>query len=274
LHDQTDNTIPTDQPWFAVRRVEPDTFIIEEPHHDERVKCYLIEGRNRALLLDTGMGVGDLRRLVDGLTDRPVFVVNSHAHWDHIGGDRQFDEIWIHSAEAEDVARGVPNEPLRRAFAPEHLAGSLPDGFDPRTATFPPVRPTGLVTDGQRFDLGGRVLETLHCPGHSPGGIVLLDAANGMLFSTDVAYAGALYVYRPADLPVYERSLARLAALPDLRAVYPSHNASPIDPALLSAMRDGVAAIIAGRAPSSREDDMVRYDFDGFAVQVWGTSAG
>lgn len=263
-------TVPTDQPWFRVRRAGPGIVIIEEPHHDERVKSYLIEGEDRALLLDTGMGAGDLRRLVAGLTDRPVFVVNSHAHWDHIGGDRQFEEIWIHGAEAADLARGVPNERLRRAFAPEHLTGPLPDGFDPLTATFPPVQATGLIVDGQRFDLGGRVLAALHCPGHSPGGIALWDAANGALFSTDVAYAGALYCYDPADLPVYEASLARLAALPGVQAVYPAHNASPIAPGLLPAMRDGVAAIIAGRAPDSREGDMARYDFAGFAVQVWG----
>lgn len=263
-------TVPTDQPWFRVRRAGPGIVIIEEPHHDERVKSYLIEGEDRALLLDTGMGAGDLRRLVAGLTDRPVFVVNSHAHWDHIGGDRQFEEIWIHGAEAADLARGVPNERLRRAFAPEHLTGPLPDGFDPLTATFPPVQATGLIVDGQRFDLGGRVLAALHCPGHSPGGIALWDAANGALFSTDVAYAGALYCYDPADLPVYEASLARLAALPGVQAVYPAHNASPIAPGLLPAMRDGVAAIIAGRALDSREGDMARYDFAGFAVQVWG----
>lgn len=270
MPDDPNAMVPTDQPWFTVRAAEPGIFIIEEPHHEERVKSYLIEGRERAMLLDTGMGVGDLRRLVAGLTSLPVFVVNSHAHWDHIGGDRQFAEVWIHAAEASALERGVPNERLRRAFAPEHLTGPLPAGVDPRTMTFPPVKPTGLVSDGQRFDLGGRVLEALHCPGHSPGGIALWDRANGALFSTDVAYGGALYVYDPAELPIYEASLARLAALPDLRAVYPAHNASPIDPAMLPRMRDGVAAIIGGRQPTGRDGDMARYDFDGFAVQVWG----
>jgi glyoxylase-like metal-dependent hydrolase (beta-lactamase superfamily II) len=267
--------VPTAQPWFDVRRAEPGIFIIEEPYHFEHVKSYLIEGNDRALLLDTGTGAGDMRALVRSLTDLPVFVVNSHAHWDHIGGNRQFGEIWIHEAEAEApiIVNGAPNERLRRAFPPEGLTGPLPDGFDVETIAFPPTRITGTVNDGHRFDLGGRVLEVLHGPGHSPGGISLLDAASGAMFSTDVAYAGVLYVYDPADLPIYHASLTRLAQLaPDLRAVYPAHDASPIDPAILPRIAAGVGAVIGGLEPVSREGDMARYDFDGFAVQVWGVT--
>jgi glyoxylase-like metal-dependent hydrolase (beta-lactamase superfamily II) len=265
--------IATAQPWYAVRRAEPDIAIIEEPLHFEHVKSYLIEGDDRALLLDTGTGAGDMGALVAELTAKPVVVVLSHAHWDHVGGNRHFDEIWIHEAEAgaPTIVDGVPNARLRRAFAPELLTGPLPDGFDVETAAFPPTRLTGTFRDGHRFDLGGRVLEIIEGPGHSPGGISLLDRANGALFSADVAYAGVLYVYDPADLPVYDASLRRLAGLvPDLTAVYPAHDASPIAPAMLEHIADGVDEVLDGRVPSRLEGDMARYDFDGFALQVWG----
>ena len=263
-------SVPTSQPWFDVRVAASGIFIIEEPYHVERVKSYLIEGADRAILLDTGMGVGNLRSLVEELTVRPIVVVNSHAHWDHVGGNRQFEEIWIHEAEAEALANGVPNEKLRRAFAPENLTGSLPDGVDPETIAYPAKPATGLLSDGHRFDIGSRSLEVVHGPGHSPGGISLLDAANGALFSTDVAYAGVLYIYDPAELPIYHASLSRLADLaPDVQAVYPSDVASPISPDLLPMMRDGVAAVIEGLSPRWTEGDMARYDFDGFALQVW-----
>lgn len=265
--------ISTAQPWYDVRRADPGVFIIEEPYHYEHVKSYLIEGGERALLLDTGTGAGDMRALVESLTDRLVFLVSSHAHWDHIGCNHQFDERWVHEAEANatTLMEGVANERIRRAFAPEGLTGPLPKGFDVESFVIPPAPPTGIVHDGHRFDLGGRVLEVIHCPGYSSGGIALLDAARGMLFSADVAYAGALYVYDPALLPTYHASLQRLAALaPDLRAVYPAHDASPIEPALLPAMADGIADVISGLKPSSREGDMARYDFNGFTLQVWG----
>jgi len=261
----------TDQPWFSVRRVDPGIFIIEEPWQKELVKSYLVEGSARAVLIDTGCGVGDLRRLVAGLTSLPVTVVNSHAHWDHIGSNRQFDEILIHPAEAAELVKGVPNSTLRPAFQPDQLTGPLPAGFDPDTVSFPPTPATGLVNDGDVVDLGERTLAILHTPGHSPGGICLLDAANRMLFSTDVAYAGYLYVDTPDDLPVYAASLERLVDLvPQVDVVFPSHDASPIGPDWLPRLRDGVLEVMAGREPDRREGDFGQFDFDGFGVYLWG----
>ncbi|HEV2066247.1 MAG TPA: MBL fold metallo-hydrolase, partial [Thermomicrobiales bacterium] len=225
--------------WFAITEPELGVFVIEEPFHDERVKSCLIVGEARAILLDTGMGVADIREVVDRLTDLPILVVNSHAHWDHIGDNHRFEEIWIHEAESDALQSGVGNAVLRRWFQPVHLTGPLPDGVSADTINIPPSTPTGTVRDGQVIDTGARLLEVWHCPGHSPGGIVLVDHASGALFSTDVAYAGALYVYGAADLPVYQRSLHRLAALaPDLKAVYPSHGESPISPRMLPRMAE------------------------------------
>jgi glyoxylase-like metal-dependent hydrolase (beta-lactamase superfamily II) len=268
--------IATSQPWYDVRRAEPGVFIIEEPYHFEHVKSSLIEGQDRALLLDTGTGAGDMRALVAELTDKPVFLVSSHAHWDHVGSNFQFDERWIHEAEADaaTLIQGIPNEKLQRGFAPELLTAPLPEGFDIETVTIPPAAPTNVMQDGHRFDLGGRVLEVLHCPGHSPGGIALLDAGNGALFSADVAYAGALYVFDPADLPVYVASLQRLGDLaPSLNAVYPAHDASPINPAMLSRMAEAVNSVANGLEPTGQEGNVARWEFDGFALQMWGMPA-
>lgn len=256
------------QGWFEVRAPEPGVFTIVEPLHSEEVKSNLIVGDERAMLIDTGMGVGDIRGVVEGLTDVPVFVVNSHAHWDHIGGNWRFDEIWIHEAEAERLPQGVGNERLRRAFAPEHLSGPLPATFDLSTATIPPSHPNGVLQGGEAFNLGGRTLEVIHCPGHSPGGIALFDSDSGVLFSTDVAYPCALYAFSDeADLEAYHRSLTRLALLaPVLRTVYPSHCASPMEPSLLPTMRDAVGEILAGRRPNRIDGGVAHHEFDGFSV--------
>jgi glyoxylase-like metal-dependent hydrolase (beta-lactamase superfamily II) len=257
-----------EQGWFEVRAPEPGIFTIVEPLHSEEVKSNLIVGDERAMLIDTGMGVGDIRGVVERLTDRPVFVVNSHAHWDHIGGNWRFEEIWIHEAEADRLPRGVGNERLRRAFTPEQLSGPLPPGFDPSTATIPPSHPNGVLQGGEAFNLGGRTLEVIHCPGHSPGGIALLDSVAGVLFSTDVAYPCALYAFSSeADLEAYHRSLTRLALLtPVLRTVYPSHCASPMDPDLLLAMRDAVGEILGGRQPDRIDGEVAHHEYDGFSV--------
>jgi glyoxylase-like metal-dependent hydrolase (beta-lactamase superfamily II) len=262
------------QAWFAIEELAPGVFAITEPFHTEHVRSHLILGDDRALLIDTGMGVGDLRAVVDELTSLPVTVVNSHTHWDHIGSNWQFDDIAVHAAEVDRLPLGMPNEQVRRAFTPEALSGPLPPRFDPETAAIRPSRPTTILSDGETYDLGGRKLEVIHAPGHSPGGIVLLDRANGFLFSTDVAYAGPLYAFgEDADFPAYRQTLGLLAELaPLLNAVFPSHNAARIPPA--TSMRDAVESIAAGRPPDAKRDSVDRHQFDGFSVLVDAGAGG
>lgn len=247
--------------WFAIHEPEPGIFIIDEPHHVERVKSALVVGDENAILIDTGMGVANIRDIVESLTTKPVVVVNSHAHWDHVGGNHLFDEIWIHPDEAGELSKGYPNARMRGWFQPASLTGPLPEDIDLATLDIPPSVATGLLFDGQVFDLGNRTLEVLHCPGHSPGGVVLLDRANGILFSTDVAYAGHLYAYAGEWLHTYHLSLDRLASLaPELRVLYPSHNAPSISPTLLPLMADLLARVIDGELPSSTTGDVAVYD--------------
>lgn len=240
------------QDWFDVREAAPGIFIIEEPLHAECVKSYLIVGTERAVLIDTGMGVGDIADVVHDLTDKPVTVLLSHAHWDHIGGNTGFDDIRIHPAEADELPKGYPNEKLRRWFVPEQLSGPLPSGVAVETLAIAPSTATGFLEEGDLIDLGDRQLEVWHLPGHSPGGLVFIDRANGVLFSTDLAYKGNLYAYRGPDLATYRASLDRLANLaPDLRVVYPSHNDAPIEPALLPRL----ARLLGEVADETREPD-------------------
>jgi glyoxylase-like metal-dependent hydrolase (beta-lactamase superfamily II) len=264
------DTLPLVQDWFAIAEPAPGVVRIGEPLHDEDVASYLVLGTERALLIDTGMGIGDIRGVVDDLTDLPVAVVNSHAHWDHIGGNWRFAAIAIHRAEADRLPNGVPAARMRRAFADEHLHGPLPAGVDRDALALPPSRATSLLEGGEIYDLGGPRLEVLHTPGHSPGGIVLLDRDNGWLFSTDVAYAGPLYAHTAdANLEQYRRTLRLLAGLaPELRAVFPSHNECPMDPALLPAMADALDAVAGGRAPEEVDEGVAKHRFAGFAILV------
>src|SRR6187397_3028807 len=99
--------------WFTVREHEPGIVQIAEPHHVEEVSSWLIVGEDRAILLDTGMGVADIRTAIETVTALPVTVVNSHADWDHIGGNPLFDRILIHPAEAHRLPAGYPNHRMR-----------------------------------------------------------------------------------------------------------------------------------------------------------------
>src|SRR5512136_2659357 len=87
--------------WFEIFRVSPGTFALLESRHYEEVISYLIVGETRAVLLDTGMGIGNIRAEVERLTALPVVVVNSHSHYDHIGDNHRFAEVWAFDDDAE-----------------------------------------------------------------------------------------------------------------------------------------------------------------------------
>jgi glyoxylase-like metal-dependent hydrolase (beta-lactamase superfamily II) len=239
------------QDWFRVWEDRPGTWVIEEPLHCEEVKSYLVLGRDRAALIDTGMGVGDIRRLVEEITPLPISVVQSHAHNDHIGGAWQFDDVGIHSSEADDLAAGQSADRLANWFAESEMSGPLPPGFDPVGYTIPGKTPDRTYDDGDDIDLGGRTLEVIHAPGHSRGGLVLLDRANRDLYSTDVVYLRSLYLLNPdSSIPDYVSTLERLSRLvPDLDRLYPAHGPSPISPDLIPVMLDGMKEIANGREP-------------------------
>lgn len=261
---------PLTQDWFAIEEPSPGVFRIQEPLHDENVKSFLVVGSERAALLDTGMGVGDIRAVVASLTSLPVVVINSHAHWDHIGGNALFDETWIHEAEAGGLVNGVPNEILRPWFDPDRLRGPLPAGATAESISYPPTPATGTLEGGEEIDLGDRSLEIIHCPGHSPGGVALWDEHNRVLFTTDVAYPCTLLVHEREDLPEYLKSFERLVALdPTPTAVFGSHCDTEMPVAMLSAQRDAIAAIIDGLEPTRQlENGVQRWEFDGFALEL------
>ncbi len=258
------------QGWFQISELERGVWEIYEPFHAERVRSHLVIGEREAMLLDTGMGVGDIRAVVAELTDLPVRVVNSHAHWDHIGGNWRFERIAIHAAEADDLLEGVLNRIARSWFGPESLTAPLPADTTVATIEIRPSRATELLHGGETIDLGGFVLEVIHAPGHSPGGIVLFERTRKILFSTDVAYASTLYCTADhSELPVYVDTMERLARMSgDIRVCYPSHDDAVMDPALLGEMHTGLAAILAGRPADKDRGTFLVHRFDRFGVRV------
>ena len=140
-------------PWFTVERIDDATFALSEYRHWEETHSYLLLGRDRALLLDTGLGVGDLRREVEALTDRPVTVALTHVHWDHIGGCGQFAAPAVHAAEADWLRHfPLPEAAVRRQLCAK--APSLPD-FPRKTTAFSPGSRGGSCGTGISSILAG-----------------------------------------------------------------------------------------------------------------------
>lgn len=261
--------VEQDQPWFEVYDVGHDVFAIYEPSQWEEVISYLIVGRDRALLFDSGLGVASMARLASTLTDLPLVVVNSHSHYDHVGGNYEFDAVfaWVNGY-SRPRAAGQPHDAVAEYVSPAWARAPLPPGFRRDAYRIRPWRHAASLADGERVDLGGRVLTVLRTPGHSPDSICLLDADNGLLFTGDTFYPAPLYAHLPgADPAAYRRSAARLASLADtVSTLYPGHNETGLPARHLVALRDAFDAIDAGTVDAVRTDGAREYSFGVFSI--------
>src|ERR1700736_400848 len=159
------------EPWFEVYKVAPGVFAIYEPHQAEEVISYLIVGGKQALLSDTGMGIGNIHGVVSRLTSRPVVVLNSHTHDDHVGGNWQFPYIYgMDTAFTRARAKGSREE-AQAEIAGDQICGELPKTFNSKAYATKPWHISLFVHDGFKFALGGRTLEVIATPGHTPDSI-------------------------------------------------------------------------------------------------------
>lgn len=182
-----------EQPAFQVHEYNPNFFILRQSGciHYEKPFLFLIFGRDKVLLEDTGAGqietapvVMDLIARWQRRNSRPtppeLIVVHSHSHGDHVAGDKGFENL--------PNVRLVPArvEALQAAF-----------GI------------TAWPTDIVEIDLGGRIVDLIPIPGHDVAGIALYDRQTGVLLTGDSFYPGRLYV-GDAELPAFAASHQRL----------------------------------------------------------------
>jgi glyoxylase-like metal-dependent hydrolase (beta-lactamase superfamily II) len=212
--------------WYRLERKGDGVTLIEEPWIRPFYRCNMwhVRGRDRDLLIDSGMGVVPLRKWVPLVTEKPLLAVASHTHFDHIGAHHEFEDRAVHEAEADILARPTRAATLADPYVTDAIFDRLPPA--PYESALYGVRgapATQRLHDGDVLDLGDRRLEVIHTPGHSPGGIALWEAATGTLFSGDIVYDGPLIEDTPhADAAAYVASMRRLLGLP-VRVVHGGH---------------------------------------------------
>ena len=242
--------IPVNNPWFEVYRVAPETYAIYEPHQAEETISYLIVGTKQALLLDTGMGIGNIQKVVAQLTKRFVVVLNSHTHNDHVGGNAEFTFVYGMDTDfTRKNARGSRVD-AQAEITPDQVCGNLPRGFNRKTYVTKPWKISRFIKDGFTINLGGgRKLEVIATPGHTPDAIALLDRENGLLFTGDTYYPAPIWLYRPeTDMDAYVASAKKLAALaPHVKLVLGAHNVPVAQPDVLPKLVDAIQAVRSGK---------------------------
>ncbi len=243
-------------PWFRRADIGSGITLITEPHVDilEQANIWHVRGRDRDLLIDSGMGVAPLRPAFPDLFEgRDTIALATHTHLDHIGGIHEFEHRWVHPIEADAllhprggtlVSERMPAD-LRAKFVAAgypplgpYLIHALPHaGYVPEDYVLRGAAPTRLIREGEVVDLGDRRFTVLLVPGHSPGSIALFEEATGILFAGDVIYDGPLlYDGHGMDVGDYLRSFDLLASLP-VSIVHAGH-----DPSFGKARLDAIIA--------------------------------
>lgn len=219
-------------------QMNPNTWCIE----DNGVRIFLLQGEDRALLIDSGMQLHNARDIAMTLTSLPVELLNTHADMDHIGSNEQFDSFYMHPAEETNYRRSGKGGRL------------IP------------------VQDGDELDLGNRKLKIIHLPGHTPGSIAVLDTASRVLISGDpLQEHGRIFMFGDQrNMRDYIHSLERLEQMSgDFDELWPSHADLPVKPDTIGRLIDGVGKVMNGEISGTAEElfgmKITAYDL-GFTV--------
>jgi glyoxylase-like metal-dependent hydrolase (beta-lactamase superfamily II) len=219
---------------YNIIQIEADLYAIQE----ETTRCFLLVGGDAALLIDTGTGVGNIRKEVEKLTDLPIIVANTHSDFDHIGGNKQFERAYVHVSEF-DRYRSV-----------ERANGE----FDDDVTTLVPMWESDFI------DIGGGMLEVILLPGHTPGNVAFIERNNGLLFVGDLMLSEQIFMFnnqthKGRNMEAYVYSLEKLLCMKDeFETVYCAHYdlTFPVDK--LEELAKGARKVLEGEITGKKPD--------------------
>ena len=265
--------VPCSQDWFEVYKLKPDIYLFYEPYQYEEALSTLIIGEDKALLVDTGCGIGNIRKAVEEVTDLAVMVVNTHAHNDHIAQNYLFDEVaMLDHFWSQKAQEGLPNSEMAHLIAEGMTWKPLPEGFDPVNYNVPSFKVTRWLHEGDKIELGNRSFEVLHTPGHTPDSICLLDREDKLFFTGDMFYTGGIYTYlNGGNLPMFMDSYLKMLKYYDqYDHLMPGHNEPCVEKELLKEVFKAVVDIAEGRGTYKEGTDrgipIRKYEYDRFSV--------
>lgn len=232
-----------DNGWVKVSEVQPGVYRIEE----NNANCYLVLGKEKAVLIDAAYGVSDLQKLCGKITKLPVTVINTHGHYDHVGGSQYFSSVIMHRDDAPMLGKMSSPEMREWFYSTIRNSPNFPKNFDVGNWYASDVKPA-LLAGGEVLEFGDIKLEVIATPGHTPGSICLLDRQRQLLFTGDTFVPGEMWMQLPeSNFNQWVNSAEKISVLrPLVYKVLPGH-AIPLDGFALDALGRVVADIRAGK---------------------------
>jgi hydroxyacylglutathione hydrolase len=232
--------------WFKVREVANNVWVIRD---NTQVASYLVEGEDKSLLIDTGWGIGNLKELVQYITQLPVMVVFTHGHPDHVCGAFQFSDLHI-SNNDKNLLKAFYNKETRAQIIKYSFKGPFPQGFSKEEWINAEIDNFSLVQDGDVINLGERKFKVIAVPGHTAGSLCLLDEDGGMLFSGDSVQSTPVLMHLDTSLSLrtFFDSLTYLYSFKNnYNTIFPSHGETPINNTVLEDLLNGVSDVLEGK---------------------------
>ena len=254
--------------WYKVKEIKSNIYMIDENGDNT---MYLLCGVKKALLIDTGWGIHDLRAVIRNITDLPLIVVNTHGHPDHVSGDFLFDKVHIGEKDIS-ILEGCLSVENRKWALNTVQRGPYPKDFNKESWINSTMDNIISISEGDTFDLGNKIIEVIEIPGHTPGSIGLLDRHSKVLFSGDSIMHGHIWLHteQSTKLSMYHEGLNRLNELKgEFDIILPSHG-----PTMKSDVLDkfilATAGIIKNELVGTRHETFVgeglKLDFSDFTL--------
>ena len=210
---------------YRIRKIDAHTWQLEDPF---RTYLYLIEGTERAVLLDAGNGFSGLQETIASLTDKPVSVVLTHGHFDHTGCAGLFESCSIHRADLSVLEEGFDRKAREHQVKRFAELFGVPLSREEEDYLIHVKKPEKLsfLSEGDRLELGGRTLEVIETPGHTKGGCCYYEEKEKALFSGDTIFMESI---GRTDFPtgntaqLLDSVRNKVLVLPDDVKIYPGH---------------------------------------------------
>lgn len=257
--------------WYVTYQLNENTYAILAPYHWQETVSYLMIGDEKALLIDTGMAFGNIKLNVEALTEKPVIVVNTHSHYDHVSNNHHFDTVYGRDLPfTTKNSSGHPKSTWQNAIQPSAVSANLPKGFVYENYQNIGFEIDHFLKDGEIIELGARPVEVIFTPGHTPDGMLFFDRNARLLATGDTFYPSTLWAHRSdADFKDYIASAKKMAAMEqDVKYILPGHGEITANPNFLGKLYDAFIAMRDPSTPFETGEDRRRYQFDGFAALV------